>query len=168
MKPSSILCSWAAWPANGAAAAEVASTPMSAALAGLEPGAVPDAESAARAFSAALKKGDRDTALALLSPQARIHESGHAQTRSEYAAEHLAADIAFLAGAQIKPLSFGSKRVGDDSALVGSESEIHTTSSKGKPVALRSHELLSLKREGGTWKIVDVRWESAPLAPAGK
>ena len=167
MKSSSILFVLAAAAANVAIAADMASTPVPAVLAGLEPGAVPEAESAARAFSSALKKGDRDAALALLSTQARIHESGHTQTRSEYAAEHLAADIAFLANAQVKPISFGSMSVGDG-ALVGSESEIRATSPKGKPVALRSHELLSVKREGGTWKIVDVRWESAPLSPAAK
>ncbi|HEX7917157.1 DUF4440 domain-containing protein [Rudaea sp.] len=167
MKSSSVLLSLAALAANVAVAAEMASTPKPAARAGFEPGAVPEAESAARAFAAALKKGNRDAALALLSAQARIHEGGHTQTRSEYAAEHLAADIAFLAAAQIKPLASGSRSVGDG-ALVGSESEIRATSSKGKPIALHSRELLSLKRENGIWKIVDVRWESAPLEPAVK
>lgn len=167
MKPSSILFLLATLATNVAGAAGVASAPRSVALAGLTPGAVPEAESAARAFSAALKKGDRDAALALLSPQAHIRESGHTQTRSEYAAEHLAADIAFLATVQIKSISFGSKSVGNG-ALVGSETEIRATSSKGKPIALRSQELLSLKHEDGAWKIVDVRWESAPLPPADK
>ena len=136
-------------------------------LAGLEPGGVPEAEATARAFAAALKNGDRDAVLALLSAQAQIDEGGHTQTRSEYAAAHLAADIAFLRNAQITPVSLGSSTDGD-AAMVGSENEIHATSSKGKPVALRSRELLRLKREGAAWKIVDVQWESTPLAPAVK
>jgi len=136
-------------------------------LAGLEPGGVPEAEATARAFAAALKNGDRDAVLALLSAQAQINEGGHTQTRSEYAAAHLAADIAFLRKVRIDPVSFGSKASGD-SALVGSETEVHTTSSKGRQVTLRNRELLRLQREGGAWKIVTVRWESAPLESTGK
>lgn len=128
---------------------------------------MPAAEAAARAFSAALKNGDRKAALASLSAQASISEDGHTQTRSEYAATHLAADIAFLKDAQITPISFGSNTDGD-AAMVGGENEIRATSSKGKPVALRSRELLRLKHEGAAWKIVDVQWESTPLSPAPK
>ena len=136
-------------------------------LAGFAPGAVPEAEATAKAFAAALKGGDRAAVLDLLSARARIREGGHTQTRAEYAAEHLAADIAFLRTAQITPISFGSKAIGDG-AQVHSESEIRAISSKGKPIALRSREMLSLKREGADWKIVDVQWESNPLVSAEK
>jgi len=153
--------------ASVAAGADVSPHRQTLALDGLKPGAVPEAEAAARAFSTALKNGDREAVLASLSAQASISEGGHTQTRSEYAAVHLAADIAFLRNAQITPVSLGSSTDGD-AAMVGSENEIHATSSKGKPVALRSRELLRLKREGAAWKIVDVQWESTPLAPAVK
>ena len=64
-------------------------------LRGLTPHAVPDAEALATAFQRALQRGDRDGVLALLSADVRISESGHTQSRSEYAAGHLGEDIAF-------------------------------------------------------------------------
>ncbi|MEO8461289.1 MAG: cytochrome c, partial [Dokdonella sp.] len=96
-----------------------AASPLS--LDGLTPGAAPEAEAIAAAFHNALKNGDRDAVLVLLSPDVAISEDGHTQTRDEYAAGHLAADIAFLKDAKIEVLSQGSMLSGD-SASVGSES----------------------------------------------
>ena len=50
-----------------------------------------------------------------------------------------------------------------DTTMVGSESTIKTVF-KGKPVTLRSREMLTLKKLGGAWKIITVQWQSAPLA----
>ena len=47
------------------------------------------------AFHAALAAGDSAAALALLAPDAVVLESGEVETRAEYAAHHLAADIEF-------------------------------------------------------------------------
>lgn len=127
---------------------------------GLKPKAIPDAELVAEAFHTALKKGDRDAVLALLSADAAISEAGHTQSRDEYAAGHLAQDIAFMKEAQITPVSLASKEEGG-TATVGSESEIHATV-KGEPRVLRNRELLTLKREGGSWKIVAIHWQSVP------
>ena len=127
---------------------------------GLEPKSIPDAELVAEAFHAALEKGDRDAVLALLSADVAISEAGHIQSREEYAAGHLAEDIAFMKTAQITPVSLASKAVGE-TTIVGSESEIHATV-KGEPRVFRSREMLTLKREGGSWKIVAVQWQSTP------
>ncbi|MBA2411229.1 MAG: nuclear transport factor 2 family protein, partial [Burkholderiaceae bacterium] len=51
--------------------------------------------SAVNDFHEALANGDRGAALNLLAPDAQIVETGHHQTREEYANEHLAADIDF-------------------------------------------------------------------------
>jgi len=129
---------------------------------GLQPKAVPAAEAVARAFQSALQHGDRTAVLALLAPDVSINEEGHVQTRDEYARGHLIKDIAFLKSARITPVSIASMPVGDG-AMVGSESEIKT-SVNGKPVTLRSREMLKLKRDGKGCKIVSVQWQSIPEA----
>ena len=142
------------------AAAPAADVPLS--FQGLQAGAVPAAEAAARTFQSALQHGDRATVLALLASDVSISEGGHVQTRDEYASGHLGGDIAFLKNARITRLSIASMPLGD-SAMVGSESEI-TTSVKGKPVTMRSREMLKLQQDGQEWKIVSVQWQSAPAA----
>ena len=141
---------------NATAAAEV---PLS--LAGLTPKAVPEAEAAARAFQAALQRGDRAAVLALLAPEVSVSEGGHTQSHDEYANGHLGEDIAFLKDATITPISFGSMPMGD-TAMVGSESTIKTVV-EGKPVTLRSREMLTLKHVGAAWRIVTIQWQSTPV-----
>ncbi len=147
----------AAISGNATTAAEA---PLS--LAGLKPKAVPEAEAAARAFQSALQRGDRAAVLALLAPEVSVSEGGHTQSYEEYASSHLGEDMAFLKDATITPVSLGSMPMGD-TAMVGSESTIKTVS-KGKPVTLRSREMLTLKQVSGAWRIITVRWQSAPLA----
>ncbi|HET9819154.1 MAG TPA: c-type cytochrome [Rhodanobacteraceae bacterium] len=130
----------------------------------LKPGAAPDAEAAAQAFQEALKRGDRDVALALLTPDAQISEGGETQSRDDYAAHHLAEDIAFLKNANVKLLSRASMSIGD-SAQVASESEISVVK-KGKPLTLRNREVMDVKRVNGTWKIAAIRWDSQQLRNA--
>ncbi|MEO7050259.1 MAG: c-type cytochrome [Rhodanobacter sp.] len=144
---------------NSADATAAVEAPPS--LAGLKPKAVPAAEAVAQAFQSALQHGDRAAVLDLLAPEASISEGGHVQTRDEYASGHLSGDIASLKDAQITPLSIASMPLGE-SAMVGSESEIKT-SVKGKPVTMRSREMLKLHQDGKDWKIVSVQWQSAPV-----
>ncbi|MEO7051100.1 MAG: nuclear transport factor 2 family protein, partial [Rhodanobacter sp.] len=144
---------------DSATATTTVEAPLS--LAGLKPKAVPEAEAAAQAFQSALQHGDRAAVLALLAPGVSISEGGHVQTRGEYASGHLGGDIAFLKDARVTPVSMASMPLGD-SVMVGSESEIET-SVKGKPVTLRSREMLKLQQSGKDWKIVSVQWQSAPV-----
>lgn len=144
---------------NPAGATTAAEAPLS--LAGLKPKAVPGAEAVARAFQAALHSGDRAAVLALLAPEVTISEGGHTQSHDEYANGHLGEDIAFLKDATITPLSLGSMPMGD-TAMVGSESDIKVVN-KGKPVTLRSREMLTLKQRDAAWKIVAIQWQSAPV-----
>jgi mono/diheme cytochrome c family protein len=129
---------------------------------GLEPAGEPAAEAAAKAFHAALQDGDRTAALALLAPEASISEGGQTQSRSEYAAGHLAEDIAFLESAHIKPLLLGSMPMGP-TAMVGSRSEIRTTHD-GQPIALLSTEMLTLKQTPAGWLITRVEWASQRMS----
>jgi len=137
----------------GKAASAAAQAPIS--LEGLKPRAAAEAEAVAAAFHRALQAGDRAGALALLSADVTVTESGHTQSRSEYASGHLGEDIAFLKSVDVELLSLASLPTGD-AALVGSESALHK---KDSSKVLRSRELLTLRRENGTWKIVAIRWE---------
>jgi len=145
---------------DGDTAAQTPELPLS--LEGLKANAVPDAEQVAVAFHNALQKGDRDAVLALLSADVTVSEEGHTQSRDEYAKGHLGEDIAFLKKAQVRPITMASMPMGG-SAMVGSESEIRQATN-GK--TQRSRELLTLKRENGAWKILAIRWQSAPSEKA--
>ncbi|KZC40550.1 MULTISPECIES: c-type cytochrome [Rhodanobacter] len=139
-------------------AAPAVEAPLS--MEGMKPGAAPTAEAVARTFQTALQHGDREAVLALLAPDVGVSEGGHTQTRDEYVAGHLGEDIAFLKAAKLTPVSLGSMPMGD-TAMVGSESEIGATM-KGKPVTLRSREMLKLRKDGDSWKIVSVQWQTTP------
>ncbi|HET7662148.1 MAG TPA: c-type cytochrome [Rhodanobacteraceae bacterium] len=145
---------------HAATTAPAVEAPLS--LDGMKPKAAPEAEAVAQAFHTALQHGDRTAALALLAPEATISEGGHTQSRDDYADGHLGEDITFLKDAKITPVSLGSMPMGN-TAMVGSVSDIQTTI-KGKPATLRSTELLNLKKDGKDWKIVSVRWQSAPVS----
>lgn len=141
-------------------AAPAVEVPLS--MEGMKAQAVPAAEAVAQAFHTALHSGDRAAVLALLAPDVSISEGGQVQSREAYASGHLGEDIAFLKAAQSTPVSLGSMSMGD-TAMVGSESDIQATV-KGKLTKLRSRELLTLKKDGTDWKIVSIRWESAPVS----
>jgi mono/diheme cytochrome c family protein/ketosteroid isomerase-like protein len=137
---------------------DAAEAPLS--FEGLQAKGVPAAEAVAASFHAALQKGDREAVLALLAPEVTISEGGQTQSRDEYASGHLGEDIAFLKSVQVKPVSLASMPMGE-TAMVGTETQITSTAEKS-PTPLRSRELLTLKRQGIAWKIVAVRWQSAP------
>ncbi|HKV65778.1 MAG TPA: c-type cytochrome [Rhodanobacteraceae bacterium] len=124
----------------------------------LKPGAAPEVEAVVQAFQDALQRGDRAKVLDLLAPDAQISEGGETQSDKEYAAHHLGEDIAFLKHAKAVLLSRASMEMGDTARVV-SESEIEATS-KGKPLHLRSHERMALKRTDGQWKVASIHWSS--------
>jgi mono/diheme cytochrome c family protein/ketosteroid isomerase-like protein len=139
--------------------AATAETPLS--FDGFKLKAASAAEVVAESFHRALQRGDGDAAVALLAPEVTIREGGQTQSRDEYAGGHLGEDIAFLKNAQLTPVSLASMQMGEIS-MVGTETLV-TILRKGKPTTLRSRELLTLKRQGAGWTIVDVQWQSQPI-----
>jgi ketosteroid isomerase-like protein len=128
------------------------------------PAAAADAAATVDAFHAALDRGDRQAALALLAPDALTFEAGGAErSRDEYAAEHLAADMAFSKAVPSKL----TRRTGQsDGSTAWIASEGRTTGSwKGKPVDRVTTETMVLRRAGEGWAIVHIHWSSA-AAPA--
>lgn len=117
------------------------------------------------AFQAALSNGDEATATMLLAPDVLIYESGgQERSRSEYAAGHLAGDIAFMAGAKVQRLEQAQTAAGD-LAVVTTRSRI-VTRSKDKAVDLLSTETMVLRRVGSRWRIVHIHWSSRPSSAA--
>lgn len=119
---------------------------------------------AVRGFKEALARGDSAAALARLHPGAVIHESGHAETRSEYRSGHLGADMEFL-GAMDTETTREEVVLGDDQALYLSEYRM-TGSIGGDSLRLRGVETMVLvpagedAASGGEWQIRHIHWSS--------
>lgn len=118
-----------------------------------------DANTSLAAFHTALAKGDRDAALALLSPKVAIYESGYVEaSRDEYASHHLAGDIAFAKTATRKVLK-QSEKVAGAIAIIMQQTET-TGTSAGKPVHAFGTETAILEKTGDRWVITHVHWSS--------
>lgn len=128
--------------------------------AGSQPSAeLAGAERALEDFHQALRGGDKTAALAMLADDALIYESGHAETKPEYAAHHLDADIAF---AKAVPGKTVRRRGESASSLVWFTTEGRTTGTyKGKAVDRRTTETALLRSDAGKWVIVHLHWSSA-------
>ena len=110
-------------------------------------------------FHAALANGDKDKALAHLSPRVVIYESGFVErSRDEYASHHLAGDMKF-ARTTIHKVLRHDERVAGDTLVVWQETET-TGNSGGKPVHLLGATTAVLEKSGERWLIVHLHWSS--------
>jgi len=111
-----------------------------------------------RRYHDALEAGDSLAALALLTDDVTILESGGVESRAEYRSHHLASDIAFARAVQSVR---GPVRVvvRGDAAWASSTS---TTEGKYRDRAVNSAgaELMVLARSAGGWKIAAIHWSS--------
>lgn len=115
-------------------------------------------------YHRALSDGDTVTALALLTNDAMILESGDVETREEYRSHHLPADIAF---ARAVPSVRRPIRVvmHSDAAWAISTAKNHGTY-RGRTINSQGAELMVLTREAGRWKIRAIHWSSHALRPS--
>ena len=127
-----------------------------------------DADSAAaasvvRAYHDALEAGDSLAALGLLASDALILENGSRETREEYRAHHLQADIRF---SQAVPTRRSALQVivSGDVAWVSSTSVTQGTYQK-RPINLSGAELMVLSRTASGWVIRAIHWSSRALTP---
>ncbi len=109
-------------------------------------------------YHSALASGDSTAALALLADDAVVLETGSVETKSEYRAHHLPADIEF-ARAVPSQRSAITVRVRGDVAWASSTS---TTQGefRGRVVNSNAAELMVLSRERDGWKIRAIHWSS--------
>lgn len=106
-----------------------------------------------------MKTGDKVAAMSVLAPDAVFVESGKLETRAEYEANHLPADIEFEAGVtgQRAPMRITFH---DNAAWVIATTDYHGTFDGG-PVNFASAQLMVLTREAaGPWMIRSIHWSS--------
>jgi ketosteroid isomerase-like protein len=113
---------------------------------------------AVHGYHQALEAGDSTAALALLADDAVILEAGGVETRAEYRANHLPADIAFARAvpAVRSPLAVS---VQGDVAWVSSSSASDGTY-EGRDIRSQGAELMVLTRDGTSWRIRAIHWSS--------
>jgi ketosteroid isomerase-like protein len=96
--------------------------------------------------------------LSLLAPDAVILESGSVETREEYRAHHLPADMGF-ARAVASDDSGISVRVRGDVAWAWSTS-VSRGEYRGRAVNTAGAELMVLTRSANGWRIAAIHWSS--------
>ena len=114
-------------------------------------------------FHAALETGDSTGALALLAPGAVVLESGGIETREEYRAHHLPADIAFAR-------AVNSERTAPHVVVRGDAAWSVATSTaqgefRGRAINSAGAELMVLARDGDDWRINAIHWSSRSRRP---
>ena len=109
-------------------------------------------------FYGAIKKGDATAAMSVIAPDAVFLESGRLETRAEYEANHLPADIEFETQVSGKR---GPMRVTfeGNTAWVIALTE-YDGSFQGNPVSFVSAQLVVLVRDSGIWRIRTIHWSS--------
>ncbi len=114
-------------------------------------------------FQSALASGDSAVALALLAPDAVILESGGVETRDDYRAHHLPADIAFARAVRgvRSPLRV---YVQGDVAWATSTSTAQGEF-RGRAVNSVAAELVVLTRTNEGWRIRAIHWSSRTRRP---
>ncbi|HEV8629180.1 MAG TPA: nuclear transport factor 2 family protein [Thermoanaerobaculia bacterium] len=116
-------------------------------------------QAAVEAFHTALERGDREAALALLAPEVTIFESGEAElSRQEYAAHHLAADVAFVAATREQIVYREAHESGDMSWVL---TRSRTTGRlEGRDIDVDGTESVILTRTSAGWHITHIHWSS--------
>lgn len=117
-----------------------------------------DVTAVVESFYAAMKSGDTAAAMRVMAPDAVFLESGGLETRAEYEANHLPADIKFESQVTGKR---GPWRVTfqGDTAWMNALTEYEGTFD-GDPVSFVSAQLVVMTRTDGDWQIRTIHWSS--------
>jgi ketosteroid isomerase-like protein len=110
------------------------------------------------AFHAALAAGDSSTALAILSDDVAILETGGVESKTQYRTGHINGDMSF-ARAVPSVRTVTGVHVRGDAAWVTSSS-VTQGESNGRQINSAGAELVVLSKETGTWKIRAIHWSS--------
>jgi ketosteroid isomerase-like protein len=120
-----------------------------------------DITSVVESFYGAIKKGDAAAAMSVIAPDAVFLESGRLETRAEYEANHLPADIAFEKQVDGKRGPWQIKFDGNTAWAIALTEYDGTFD--GSPVNFVSAQLVVLTRDAGNWLIRSVHWSSRRL-----
>lgn len=105
-----------------------------------------------------MKTGDTAAAMRVIAPDAVFLESGKLETRAEYEANHLPADIKFESQVTGKRAPMRVTFEGN-TAWVIATTEYEGTFD-GAPVNFVSAQLMVLSRDSGNWRIRTIHWSS--------
>jgi ketosteroid isomerase-like protein len=109
-------------------------------------------------FHRALVQGDRAAALALLSLDALILESGESQTRAEYERHRLAEDIAFVSATKTERSPITINREGNVAWTTATSKTTGTF--HGRKIQSSGVELMVLTKDTAGWRIRAIHWSS--------
>ena len=109
-------------------------------------------------FHQALIRADPAAALAVLSPDALILESGESQTRAEYEREHLTEDIAFASATKTERSPLIVRQEGDVAWTTATSKTTGTF--KGRKIDSTGVELMVLTKDKSGWRIRAIHWSS--------
>jgi ketosteroid isomerase-like protein len=109
-------------------------------------------------YHRALESGDSTGALALLTSDAVILESGGIETREEYRSHHLPADIAFARA--VKSVRGPIRVMMRGDAAWATSTSTTQGEFRGRPVNSAGAELMVLTRTTDGWKINAIHWSS--------
>jgi ketosteroid isomerase-like protein len=115
------------------------------------------------AFYGAIKRGDAQAAMSVIAPDALFIESGTLETRAEYEANHLPADIAFEKQVDGKRDPLRVTFAGDTAWVIATTA--YDGEFDGAPVSFVSAQLMVLTKDAEAWKIRSIHWSSRPLPP---
>ncbi|HWE43369.1 MAG TPA: nuclear transport factor 2 family protein [Gemmatimonadaceae bacterium] len=109
-------------------------------------------------WRAALQAGDSAAVLALLAPDAIVLESGDVETREEYRAHHLAADIAFVRAT--RSVRSATRVVVQGDAAWATSTSTTAGTFRGRNIDSAGAELIVLTRSPDGWLIRAIHWSS--------
>lgn len=114
-------------------------------------------------FQAALAAGDSAKAVSLLADDLMVLEAGTIETRADYLAHHLGADIKASARAQGERMVLKVSLIGDAAYVITKTVRPPT----GAPGSTGSElaELMVLSKTAGGWRICAVHWSSRRRRP---
>ena len=115
------------------------------------------AETATR-FHQLLASGDSAAAVRLLAPDLIVVEGGYVETRAEYLAHHLGADMEFARAAAGNRQVLSAKVEGDVAWIVSASTA--RGKMRGRDIDSRGAELIVLTRSNDEWLIRAVHWSS--------
>ena len=113
---------------------------------------------AVRGFHNALARGDSAAALALLAEDAVILEAGEIESRAEYRAHHLSADIQFAAAIPSAPGPLSVMLTRDVAWVTSTSATVGTF--QGRAINGIGAELVVLTRTPRGWRIRAIHWSS--------
>lgn len=137
------------WPATIAAAQTVRSDSVA-------------AVTAVDQFHASLAAGDSARAVSLLADDLYVMEAGAIETRADYLAHHLGADMKASQGSKGDRTVLKVSLIGD-AAYVVARTVTPPAAAGGQPS--ESAELMVLSKASGTWRIRAVHWSSRRRRP---